>query len=224
MSLDESDEELTTFRRQALLAAMQDLSQDCWAAGWNSGLERDLYRIVFEDALAEYGLGWISATDRKNIRHWAILSDSWFVWSDEHAQAVRIPLSEAKQRYRRIVTKDVSDGLTVREGLALYQLSGPDDWELEALVERDLPDSPFIRWLNRAREIYRFTTDSALYLRRRHDFQFVLGYGTCQIELVQPSWLPSDRFLRAEGCDENAPCKRVLLCCACAESAGIDGD
>jgi hypothetical protein len=227
MSLTESEhDELTTFRRQALLGVMQDLSEDCWAAGWNSGLERDLYRIVFEDACPEYGMGWINATERKSMRQWALLTDSWWVWDSqkEGGKPKLISLSEAKSRFARIVSKQVPEGLTVREALSLYQLSGSDDWELEPLLERAVPDNSFILWLNRARETYRFKTDPALYLTRRHDFQFVLGYGTCQIDIVQPSWLPTESFLRAPGCTESEPCKHVQLCCACAEKSGIDGD
>ena len=226
MSFPEStcEEELVAFyRRQALLAVMQELSEECWDVSWHPSLERDLYRIVFESAHPEYGMGWITATDRKNMRHWAVLSDSWFIWSDAQEQAIRIPLSEAKSRFRGIVTHDVPDGMRVHEAKALYELSSRDDWELEPFVERDLPNVPFLQWLNRARETYRFTTDRSLYLVRRHDGQFVLGYGPCQVDLVQPKWLPSEGFLRADNCSENNPCKRLQLCCACAEEAGIDG-
>src|SRR5215467_3409380 len=205
--IEPDQDELTIFRRQALLAAMQDLSEDCWAAGWYTGLERDLYRIVFEGALSEYGMGWVSAMDRRNIAQWAAFTDTWYCWSDDERRPVSIPLSEARSRFRCIVTACFPEGLTVREAHALYDLSGPDDWELEPFLQYEVAKTPLIQWLHRAREMYRFTTDPSLYLVRRHDFQFVLGYGTCQVDLVQPSWLPHEAFLRAEGCSEIAPCE-----------------
>lgn len=222
----EHDEQLMEFRRQALLAAMQDLSEDCWAAGWSTGLERDLYRIVFERAHPEYGLGWINATERKRMRRWAILTSTWFVWCDKTHMPKTIHLAEANARFQRIPSKQVPEGLRVKEALALYQNSGPEDWELEPPVA-EKPSSchcQFKKWLKRAREIYRLKHDSALYLARRHDFQFTLGYGTCQLDLVQPRWLSSDAFPRAENCTENEPCKRIQRCVACAESSGPDGD
>ncbi len=212
------------FRRQALLASMQDLSEDCWSAGWNTGLERDLYRIVFEGACPEYGMGWINATERNKMSQWAILTDCWWVWSASEHRPVTISLVEAEARFQRIPSKTVPAGLTVKEALAIYEASSADDWELEPLMEREIADSPFIQWLNRAREVYRLRRDPAMYLQRRFDFQFVFGYGTCQIDLVQPSWLPSDGFLRADGCKESEPCGRVQLCPACGEDKDPNGD
>ena len=218
MDLTETEHEELMFRRQALVHTMHELSEECWDTGWTAGLERDLYRIVFEGAHPEYGMGWITAPCRKQMLEWATLTDSWFVWSNEKGLAIPVSLKEARARFRRITSKQVPEGLTVREASALYELSGPDDWELEPIVAMPVETTGFRQWLNRARERYLFKTDPALYLRRRRDFQFVLGYGTCQVDLVQPRWLPAEAFVRAEGCSEDKPCKRIQLCVACAET------
>lgn len=213
--------ELVDYRRQALLAGMQEVSEDCWAAGWHSGLSRDLYRIVFERASPEYGMGWINAAERKKLRKWAILTDTWFVWGKDAQMPVRISLDDARQQFQRIVSKSVPGGLRVREAVALYQSSAPEDWVLAPVSDKISSDNSLLsQWLNRAREVYRYRGDSALYLSRRRDAQFTLGYGTCQLDVVQPSWLP-DCALRAEHCTEDKPCRCLQSCPACAQTGEL---
>ena len=212
--------ELVDYRRQALLASMHEVSEDCWGSGWFPALSRDLYRIAFERASPEYGMGWVNAEERKKLRKWAILTDTWFIWDRATQMPMRISLETARDKFQRIISKSAPGGLRVREALALYQGSKPSDWMLERFEAKVESGSRLTQWLSWAREVYRLRHDPALYLARRRDSQLTLGYGTCQLDVVQPAWLP-DSVLRAAGCTDDKPCQHFHSCPACAQTGAF---
>jgi len=219
MSLTDSErEELMEFRRQALLGLMREISENCWASGWNHGLEADLYRIAFEGASPEYGRGEVSVAEREKLSRCAALADCWFCYPGEAKVPTPISLEEAKARYRHIRPEGEEIGRTVQEVVDVYGNSTPDDWA--RVVETDSVDeadaSAFGDWLSRAREVYSNRAAPLIRLVRRHDLRFDLRYGDCDVRIVEPSWLPKE-FPRAVGCTQESPCGQIRRCVSCSE-------
>ncbi len=92
--------------KQSLEDFMSDISEDCYAAGWNMGLEYDLWGIVrgFRDrcygmelisdeqierlnALAEHAGGWCAGRGFMPMADWQKEYARWF--EDEHLPSMR---------------------------------------------------------------------------------------------------------------------------------------
>lgn len=220
---DEERQELMEFRRQALLARMRDISDGCWAARWHHGLEADLYRITFEGASPEYGIGEVTVFERERLASCAVRANCWFSWSEETAEPTPISLDEAKTRYERICPEGVTMGRTVQEVVSIYEKSEPHQW-IQIKPDDDTDESAgthFLDWLYRASETYKNGLDPRIELVRRSDLRFDLRYGECDVRIVEPSWLPKE-FPRADDCTPAQPCRKIRRCVACAELRGSD--
>lgn len=224
---DEERAELMGFRRQALLEYMRDISDRCWAAGWQDGLEADLYLIAFEGACPEYGMGEVTVFEQERLRYCATMADCWFSWCNDTKEPMPISLEEAKTRYQHIRPAGVEAGRTVEEVVSLYEDSGPQDWVLTANPEPEANEPSSISWLldwvYRAHENYAYQQDQLVHLVRRHDLRFDLSYGRCDVRIVEPSWLPKE-FPRADGCTPENPCGKVRRCVSCVELGGTVAD
>lgn len=189
--MDQTDyEELQEFRRQDVLHLMRELSEDCWAAGWNSGLEHDLYLIVFEGMCPEYGMGEVSGATIERMRRNATLSDSWWVYpNDKSYTPVLITLDEARRRFSKLGPvgderfPDPPVEPTVQDIVGLYEASSEADWVLT--IDDEPP--PKFAWGSDFHE-YGLKSNLLVSLCQRDDRRYDLRYGYRTIKIVTPTW------------------------------------
>ena len=81
---------------RALLALMQRLSEQCWAAGWLDGTEYDLWKRV-ESGDRLWGLHYVSQQDLDDLRHWSNECGGWIVHQDDKFWVV--PLNDWRRMY-----------------------------------------------------------------------------------------------------------------------------
>jgi len=76
----------------ALAAKMSDISEDCYCAGWLSGLEHSLWWFVV-DGPGEWGMGKVDEDDVRALRALSEKCGGWIVWR-EGVGEVFVPLAE----------------------------------------------------------------------------------------------------------------------------------
>lgn len=68
---------------QAKLAdLMSDISEECWCAGWMSGLEFTLWRII-NGGERQYGQGGITDEQVAELKQLSELIGGWIYWYDD---------------------------------------------------------------------------------------------------------------------------------------------
>jgi hypothetical protein len=74
--------------REALLRIMEDLSEDCWCAGWLKDLEYSLWTAVITGNL-DFGWG-MQERELARLKHLHEMAGGWWIWSDgeEHRRFV----------------------------------------------------------------------------------------------------------------------------------------
>jgi hypothetical protein len=67
--------------RETLLRMMRDISEDCWCAGWLSGLEFTLWNAVTTGKM-ESGWGVVEDRDLLRMKYLHELTGGWWMWTD----------------------------------------------------------------------------------------------------------------------------------------------
>ena len=83
---------MTTLQR-ALANEMSRLSEECYCAGWMTGLEYQLWEVVL-GSRTEYGLHQFTSEEITGLRELSALCGGWIVWSDEEQEEVFIPIEK----------------------------------------------------------------------------------------------------------------------------------
>ena len=85
----------------AIEAIMRDLSEDCYYAGWESGIEKDLWNKCRDDRPSGYGqCSAAEIADRlAALRALSEMAGGWLVYDDDERGPVPIGLAE----WRRLV-------------------------------------------------------------------------------------------------------------------------
>jgi len=67
-----------------LYELMSDISEDCWCAGWMSGNEYSLWKMV-SNPVAErnYGFGYVDDDQVAEMKALAERCDGWVIWWDD---------------------------------------------------------------------------------------------------------------------------------------------
>ena len=99
-------EELQEIRRYSLLKLMQEISDACWGTLWNKGLERHLWRMAFEDASPEYGMGSVEIHQLTMLQHYSQMTDTWWVAGETSRMWLKISLQDAHERYSEAARSD----------------------------------------------------------------------------------------------------------------------
>lgn len=76
-----------------LAQLMSDISERCYAAGWEHGTEKVLWSAV-RDGPRKWGRDFISAKDIANLQRLSEAANGWIVFSDDGPKFV--PMSEWK--------------------------------------------------------------------------------------------------------------------------------
>lgn len=71
-----TDEELQTLRREKLIRLVGDISEAHYAAGWNDGIEDDLWRMT-QGGSRRYGLSDVAAEDVAELRELSAKLGEW---------------------------------------------------------------------------------------------------------------------------------------------------
>lgn len=74
--------ECAALARDALEALMGEISEDCWCAGWMSGLELALWEAVVKGGM-DYGQGEITAEQAQRLKRLSELAGGWCAWNDD---------------------------------------------------------------------------------------------------------------------------------------------
>jgi len=94
-----TENELTPKQWQ-LANAMSAISEECYAAGWLSGLEYTLWRfITYEESDARWGWSTIETARLDNLRTLALDIGGWIVWDDDLGE-VFLTFDEWKQKHQ----------------------------------------------------------------------------------------------------------------------------
>ena len=72
----------------ALLALMCGISEECWCAGWMSGLGADLMRIAGAGKAAEYGQCLLTQRQARLLNDLALEAGGWWAWDSEAGRPV----------------------------------------------------------------------------------------------------------------------------------------
>ena len=67
--------------REALLRMMEDISEDCWCAGWLQDLEFTLWTAVITGNL-DFGWG-MQERELTRLKHLNEMAGGWWIWADE---------------------------------------------------------------------------------------------------------------------------------------------
>jgi hypothetical protein len=67
--------------RETLLRMMEDISEDCWCAGWLQDLEYTLWRAVITGNL-DFGWG-MQERELTRLKHLHEMAGGWWIWADE---------------------------------------------------------------------------------------------------------------------------------------------
>jgi hypothetical protein len=97
--------ELQAYREQDLLRLMEDISEDCWCAGWMTGNENALYRMAHAGGLRKYGLCDVSDDRVNRLRDLSVLTGKWFVWDDVEG-TVAVSLADFARHFPPASTSD----------------------------------------------------------------------------------------------------------------------
>lgn len=65
-----------------LLGLMTGISEDCWCAGWLTGLEHSLWQAAHSDEDYEFGMGVVTKRQRDLLRLLHEECGGWWVWED----------------------------------------------------------------------------------------------------------------------------------------------
>jgi hypothetical protein len=85
--------------KAALLRLMEDISEDCWCAGWMSGLEGQLWQAV-TDPESYYAKHGGIKPHIPGLRQLAEEAGGWWMWDDNDADGrVFVPLEAWKERF-----------------------------------------------------------------------------------------------------------------------------
>jgi hypothetical protein len=75
---------LTDWKQRALYELMSDISEECYCAGWMSGNEYSLWRIVSDpNASRRYGQGEVTEQQVTDMRTMADSCGGWIRWHDD---------------------------------------------------------------------------------------------------------------------------------------------
>ena len=77
---------------RSLAAKMSDISEDCYCAGWLSGLEHSLWWFVVGGP-GEWGMGKVDEDDVRALRALSEKCGGWIVWRESVGE-VFVPLAE----------------------------------------------------------------------------------------------------------------------------------
>jgi hypothetical protein len=67
--------------RETLLRMMEDISEDCWCAGWLNDLEFTLWKAVLTGK-TNLGFG-MPESDLIRLKHLHEMADGWWIWADD---------------------------------------------------------------------------------------------------------------------------------------------
>lgn len=68
---------------RALYRLMRDISEQCWAAGWQCGLEYALFNFAFgRPRILKYGQSELTAQDRDDLYELAQAAGGWVMLND----------------------------------------------------------------------------------------------------------------------------------------------
>ncbi len=81
-----------------LASYMQDISEECWHAGWLNGLEFALWHAVQTGPIF-YGQGQVTTVQIRELRRLSEACGGWVRWSDEETDIVFVPMSEWERVY-----------------------------------------------------------------------------------------------------------------------------
>lgn len=73
---------LAEFAKDALVSLMSDISEDCYCAGWMSGLESDLWARMVGDLPPAYGQSEVAKDDLNRLRELSNMAGGFWVWND----------------------------------------------------------------------------------------------------------------------------------------------
>lgn len=86
---------------ELLLIEMEDISEDCWCAGWMDGLEFSLWKIL-ESGERHYGHSTVNETQIERLRYLSSEAGGWWYWNgaaEPLARETFIPLGAWKEMY-----------------------------------------------------------------------------------------------------------------------------
>ena len=186
---DAEKEELQEYRRQDLLRCMKGISRNHWAAGWQGGLEHDLYLMTFHGAVPDYGMGMIDRATLERMQRLAELTGVWWVYPEMPGPPTTIPLEEAERRFSTMVAQDSNGAIhrmSIPEAKQIYTQAAASDWDLETVA----PLWPGMQsW-----HVYRLRPNPRVSLVYREDEEdWELRFGDTAVDLVRPAWAAKPR-------------------------------
>lgn len=84
--------------KEVLAELMSEISEDCWCAGWLSGLEFDLWEMV-QGGPRRFGMGEVSEEDVQRLRVLSNECGGWIVWNMDKGDTSFVPLAEWEAIY-----------------------------------------------------------------------------------------------------------------------------
>lgn len=99
--MTESSEQMSPAARE-LQRRMSSISEDCYCAGWLSGLEFQLWSAVMNDPVEQ---GWwkVTQSDIDALRLLARQCGGWIVWDESRRDEMWVPIDEWLRRYEEHV-------------------------------------------------------------------------------------------------------------------------
>ena len=74
-----------------LLTLMGDISEECWCAGWYTGVEDILWREMISD---NAGRACVTHEQAAELLDLAERGAMWWAWDEEHGEPMPVPLTE----------------------------------------------------------------------------------------------------------------------------------
>jgi hypothetical protein len=125
---------------RALVSLMEELSEECWCAGWMNGLEYDLWGIVVGDRSADYGQWTVTPAQIADMKAFSERIGGWIVWAEGDRDDWNW------ESWRRIVPLD--------EWLPMYEQKRPRIVEMERLRNDPEEQAKHSQWLKHLTEAF----------------------------------------------------------------------
>ena len=87
------------WKQQALASLMRAISEDCWYAGWMTGLEFRLWQIVQNPEDNFYGVATVSKEDIQTLKEISDEISGWIAWSEKEGGQVFVSMDEWLEIY-----------------------------------------------------------------------------------------------------------------------------
>lgn len=79
---------------------MERISEECWCAGWMTGLEFGLWEIANAGG-GGYGQGTVTKDDAEAMLKLSSEAGGWHEWNDDAGGCILTPILEWEEKYER---------------------------------------------------------------------------------------------------------------------------